>query len=284
MAATDSGISPDTDPQHAWEEFRARRDESLRQPHGILSQVALHWVEPDAGEQSFEGVPGRWSRTGTTLTVSWSGEELELLEPGAEDEPDDAGQHRAGRHRARREIAGDVRLARFGDDVQIDVIPRGDRIGLRVLDPSAPRRLAFDGVPVFPFDAEQVLVGRFVAAEAGADGQRPEVVVGSALPWLEQRLPVAGTATFDIAGEETELLVTGESSILFHDDTSGTETPGWRVVGAQIDGEAIRVDLNRAVDFPCAFSLWATCPKPPAGNRLPFAVRSGERSVGATER
>ncbi len=89
----------------------------------------------------------------------------------------------------------------------------------------------------------------------------------------------------EIGGSEVELTVTGSSSILFTDETSGEETPAWRVVTARIDGgEEIRVDLNRAVDFPCAFSLWATCPKPPAGNHLPFPVRSGERAVDATER
>ncbi len=37
------------------------------------------------------------------------------------------------------------------------------------------------------------------------------------------------------------------------------------------------LDFTRAVNLPCAYTDFATCPLPPAGNRLPFAVTAGER-------
>jgi uncharacterized protein (DUF1684 family) len=37
------------------------------------------------------------------------------------------------------------------------------------------------------------------------------------------------------------------------------------------------VDFNRAVNPPCSFTPFATCPTPPESNRLPFAVLAGER-------
>ncbi len=40
----------------------------------------------------------------------------------------------------------------------------------------------------------------------------------------------------------------------------------------------VEVDLNRAVNLPCAYTDLATCPTPPAENRLPFAVEAGERT------
>ena len=119
------------------ETFRARRDRELSAPHGILAQVGLHWVDPDAGGQSFDGVPGRWGLTGAALSVSGAGEELEILEG----EP------------------GDVHRARFGRDVHIEVIRRGGRTGLRLLDPSAPRRTGFSGVPTYPEDPAFVVTG-----------------------------------------------------------------------------------------------------------------------------
>ena len=38
------------------------------------------------------------------------------------------------------------------------------------------------------------------------------------------------------------------------------------------------LDLNRAVNLPCAYTDFATCPLPPAENRLPVAVEAGERT------
>jgi len=254
-------------------EFRARRDRSLAEPHGILSQVGLHWIDPADGAHEIEGVPGTWRREGEALEASWEGEALELLA----DAPEALVAQHGTRTRVTADASGDVRLARFGEDVQIDVIRRGDRIGLRVLDPSAPRRTSFEGVPAFDHDPDAVLRGRFVP--------RPtQVTVGSFLPWLSSQLPSPGVARFTIDGREVELVVTGESTLIFTDETSGTESADWRQVGARIDEDGVEVDLNRALNFPSAFSVWATCPRPPEGNHLPLAVRAGERRVEPTAR
>ena len=39
------------------------------------------------------------------------------------------------------------------------------------------------------------------------------------------------------------------------------------------------VDFNRAYNPPCVFTPFATCPMPPAGNRLPLAIEAGERMI-----
>lgn len=253
--------------------LRARRDRDLAAPHGILSQVGLHWIDPAEGEHRIEGVPGTWRRRGDALEAEWEGEELELL-AGA---PDALVERRGEQTRVTVAGAADVRLARFGGDVQIDVIRRGDRIGLRLLDPSAPRRTGFTGAPVFPYAPDLVLTGTFVP--------RPtEVTVGSALPWLSAVLPSPGVARLEVAGREVELVITGRSTVIFTDETSGADSADWRQVEARIDGDRIEVDLNRALNFPSAFSAWATCPRPPEGNHLPLAAHAGERRVEPTER
>lgn len=265
-AQTSSSVPP-----RAWQEFRERRDRGLSAPHGILAQVALHWVEPGAGEQRFEGLPGAWRLVRDRLEVRWEGEALTLLAGPEEVQAADED----GWRRAALSSLGDVRLARFAEDVQLDVIRRGGRTGVRVLDPSAPRRTAFTGVPTFPYDPSAVLTGTWRAEPA-------EVTVGSALPWLEQLLSSPGIATVEVDGAPVELVLTGTSSVLFTDETSGSESADWRVVEAELDGDAVRIDLNRAVNFPAAFSAWATCPRPPAGNHLPTEVRAGERRVERT--
>ncbi|WP_229073426.1 DUF1684 domain-containing protein [Actinoplanes sp. DH11] len=42
------------------------------------------------------------------------------------------------------------------------------------------------------------------------------------------------------------------------------------------DGSVV-LDFNRAANLPCAYTDFATCPLPPAGNRLPVAVQAGEQ-------
>ena len=37
------------------------------------------------------------------------------------------------------------------------------------------------------------------------------------------------------------------------------------------------LDFNRAANLPCAFTDLATCPLPPAENRLPIAIEAGEK-------
>lgn len=138
---------------------------------GILSQVGLHWIDPADGAREIEGVPGTWKREGDVLEAEWEGEALELLA----DAPEALVEHHGEHTRVTAGAAADVRLARFGEDVQIDVIRRGDRIKLRLLDPSAPRRTAFEGADL------RARPGR------GADRQlvpRPtEITVGSVPPW-----------------------------------------------------------------------------------------------------
>ena len=271
MSTTEN--TPGSTAPSAWHTFRRHRNESLAAPHGVLSQVGLDWIDPSAGPQHLDGVPGSWEIVGGHLLTEFEGTELTLL--GGPDEVDV--QTRGERTTATVTGTDDVRLARFGADVQIDVIRRGGRIGLRLLDPASPRRAGFDGVPTFPYDPAAVLRGTWRR-------EPTTVTVGSALPWLTQELPSPGVATLETHDGPVEMVLTGESSILFTDETSGTDSADWRQVTAQLDGEDVRVDLNVALNFPSAFSAWGTCPRPPEGNHLPLAVRAGERRVEPTER
>ena len=37
------------------------------------------------------------------------------------------------------------------------------------------------------------------------------------------------------------------------------------------------LDFNRAVNLPCAYTPFATCPQPPKVNRLDFPIPAGEQ-------
>ena len=72
----------------------------------------------------------------------------------------------------------------------------------------------------------------------------------------------------------------GSLLVLFTDATSGATTyPANRSL--RIDPPAadstVPLDFNRATNLPCAYTDFATCPLPPAENRLPVAVEAGEQ-------
>jgi uncharacterized protein len=102
---------------------------------------------------------------------------------------------------------------------------------------------------------------------------------------LHHYLTAVGEVRFELYGQEHVLVATagkaGGLSLHFRDATSGDSTyPGGRNVRTDDpapDG-TLTLDLNRVVNLPCAFTDFATCPLPPAGNVLSVAVEAGERS------
>jgi len=94
-----------------------------------------------------------------------------------------------------------------------------------------------------------------------------------------------GYVEFELVGTPLRLTVfpghlTGTLNVLFTDATSGVTTyPANRsltIAEPGPDGEVL-LDFNRAVNLPCAYTEFATCPLPPPENRLPIAVEAGEK-------
>lgn len=93
-------------------------------------------------------------------------------------------------------------------------------------------------------------------------------------------------ATFTLDGKECRLLVLkfqNSLSVLFQDATSGRETYGG---GRYIDIEPntvannqVVIDFNAAYNPYCAYNPTYACPLPPPENKLPAAVKAGERYV-----
>ena len=89
-----------------------------------------------------------------------------------------------------------------------------------------------------------------------------------------------GEIEFTVDGQALRLIAfngykPGSLHILFTDATSGVTTyPANRSLAVAAPGPdgAVTLDFNRAVNLPCAYTEFATCPLPPAGNRLPVAV------------
>jgi uncharacterized protein (DUF1684 family) len=258
----------ETRTQADWTAWHDEREELLRTPHGWLSLTGLHWL--DATPTEFPDLPGRWRATGDGgVEVTADGQ---LAVDGVP-------------------VRGTVRLEPVDGkpgvlvetgERRIEVIRRTDSYALRVRDPQAPTRTSFTGVPSFPLDPAWVVEGRF---EAYPEPRR--ITVGAVVDGLSHFPTAVGVVRFALAGAEQELVaLAGRDDTLtlhFRDATSGTTTYGGgrtlSVAAPGADGR-VTVDFTRTVNLPCAFTAYATCPLPPAENRLPVAVEAGEKLPG----
>ncbi len=162
----------------------------------------------------------------------------------------------------------------------LHVIDRGGRLFLRVKDRQAEALRTFTGIDRFPVDPRWRVTARL---EPGTGTVRVPNVLGQV-----DEEPSPGTLVFTLDGTECRLVPTGAPGqdlfIVFGDRSNGPETyPGGRFLsaGPPADDGTVVLDFNRAVNPPCAFSDFATCPLPPAGNTLPLADTAGEKRWGS---
>ena len=261
MTSTDDPAAP-----AGWRAWAAARDAELADPSGWLSLTALHWL---TGTPTAHGdLPGLWWADDAGIHVDPGGIAVDpaLTLDGAPLRAAALVWTPAG---------GAVGDLRAGDRL-LETVGRGPlNHGVRVRDPHAPAVTAFAGVPRFAHDDAWVLTARFEPAAAGTVEE-----TGSVAARVRHHRDVAGHVRFTHDGDEHVLQVAGggQPAIWFRDASNGRETAAFRVLGVdpRPDGSVV-LDLNRAENPPCAFSDHGTCPLPPAGNTLPFAVLAGER-------
>ena len=92
---------------------------------------------------------------------------------------------------------------------------------------------------------------------------------------------VTHRASFEHRGKTVTLTPThwksGKPMFVFRDATAGETYPACRFLfGEDPSDSEITLDFNRAISPPCAFTDFAVCPLPPAGNILPFRIEAGE--------
>ncbi|MFC8953521.1 DUF1684 domain-containing protein [Streptomyces sp. NPDC057101] len=249
-----------------WSAWHRGQEERLAAPHGFLAITGLHWL--DERPQRFPDAPGTWrtGAEGVTVTLA-DGEELVV------DGTPVRGEHRFGVLPER----GGVNAV-WGDAV-IEVARRGGNDIVRPRHPDAPLRTAFTGTPAYAPDSRWAVQGRYLAF----DKPRP-TTVGAAVEGLEHVYEAPGRIEFALQGRTFSLTAFPGSTpdrlmVLFTDATSGVTTYAANrvlTVDNTADGSVV-VDFNRAANLPCAYTDLATCPLPPAENRLPVAIEAGHR-------
>ena len=236
-----------------WQAWRDARERRLRDPRGWLAITAINWLT--AAPERFDDVPGEWSADERGATVSLA--EGETLSAG--DVLLTEGTHLLG-------PLDDLGLTvTFGAAVA-QVADRDGDIIVRPRHPDSPNLRAYRGTPCYPSDPAWVLPGRFVPYPS-PDGE------------------AVGEVVFSYGGSEHRLVAWGEDDdslwILFRDATSGVTTyPANRqlLTAPPSPDDTVEIDFNRAINMPCAYTDFATCPVSPAANTLPFAVEAGEQT------
>jgi uncharacterized protein (DUF1684 family) len=163
------------------------------------------------------------------------------------------------------------------------VIKRGQRYGMRVKHKNSKQRREFTGLSWFP-----VRESYRITAEFAAYDKPRNIPIANVLGDTNMMLS-PGYVTFNLGGRKQRLEpVLEEEKLLFifRDPTSGKSTyPAGRFLYTEKpkDGKVI-LDFNQAVNPPCAFTSFATCPLPPRQNRLNVPIAAGALDYHANDK
>lgn len=163
-------------------------------------------------------------------------------------------------------------------DIKFNLIKRGEQYGIRVKNPNNPARREFAGLHWFPVQESFRITARFEPYPQPKKVRVPNVLGD------ESEYTSPGVLTFKIGGAEYKLEpVTEEDGklfIIFRDLTARTTTyQAGRFLSADAPAanNIVVLDFNKAYNPPCAFTKFATCPLPPAQNRLAIEIPAGEK-------
>ena len=265
--------------QQAW---RDQRKADLTKPDGWTSLVGLHWIDTGShyiGSDADNGIRlaagpahlGLLTLKGDTVRFAPESKVAVTVDgqPGS----------RSITLRSDADPAGPT-LIGFDDGKGIaSVIKRGPRYALRVKHADAPTRTGFVGLTYWPADRSWQIPGRFVAHPAGKTLDVVNII-GST-----DAVSNPGAVEFERDGKSYRLEALDEGDgklfLILADRTSGQGSYGaGRYLYANMPDAQGRVllDFNQAYNPPCAFTSFATCPLPPAENRLDLQITAGEKA------
>jgi len=282
--------SSDANSDAAWkaelEKWRAQRASALQAPEGWLSLIGLDWLKD--GDNSFGSAADNRIQVdklpGHAGIVRLAGGKVHLLPP-------------AGGFPKEVQLDGHAATEQdlLADDnehpskitintVSIIVINRDGKFAFRIKDPQAPTRTGFHGLKWYAPDPAYRIHAKWIPYTTPKTLDIPTVL------GTTTHMPAPGAAEFSINGQTVRLepvLEDPSSTDLFfilRDATSKSTTYGaGRFLytglpdhGLSQPGELI-LDFNRAVNPPCSFTPYATCPLPPQQNGLSVAIPAGEK-------
>ncbi len=275
--------------QNELADWRVQQTVDLQKPDGWLALVGLEWLQP--GDNSFGSAPdnqihlpggapphlGTLRLEGVTITLRPppGGFPDGFLIDGKPAEPQALVTDPDSDKNNPRLTMGSLSMY---------VIHRGDRYGLRIRDSKSTALVRFHGLKWFPPNARFRVTARWIPYVP------PRSTTLATLIGTSYSQQVPGAAEFTLAGKtfrlEPVLEDPAEAKLFFIlRDTTSTSTTygacrflytGFPDRGLAQSGKLV-LDFNRLENPPCAYTPYATCPLPPARNRLPIPLPVGEK-------
>jgi len=253
-----------------WQHWHANHEKLRSDPHGFLAVTALHWLTNQPA--AVDGAPGTWRVEDDVVRVALgAGDSLRR----------DGVELNTGVELAFGPIAerDGINLG-FGDTV-LELAKRGGEYILRPRNPRNELLRDYQGTPAYDPDESFAVNANYEPFK-----KPRQTTVGAAVEGIQHVYQAPGVVRFRLGGQEQELTVfnghaTGTFTVLFTDATSGVTTYSANrslTFSAPDTGGPVVLDFNRAVNLPCAYTDLATCPLPPAENRLAVAVEAGEKA------
>ncbi|RFA09238.1 hypothetical protein B7R54_08370 [Subtercola boreus] len=259
-----------------WQDWHDTHEANRADGHGFLAISSLTFLTTEP--LRLTDAPGEWSTSARGPVVELAEGESVVID----------GVEVTGRH-AFGPLAERTGVDVIAGETVVELARRGGNDIVRPRHPETPLRTAYRGTPTFAADPSWVLDATFHPF----DEPRP-VTVGSVVEGLEHVYDAPGELRFRHGGQEFALTAftghrPGTLTVLFTDATSGVTTyaanrslsvdlPDAAAPGDGTGTTTTFLDFNRAVNLPCAYTDFATCPLPPRENRLPFAVEAGEQT------
>jgi hypothetical protein len=246
-------------------QWRQDREARLRSDDGWLTVAGLFWLHE--GANSF----GANAKNDVVLPAGPAHAGVLELHAGK------VAVDLAGNKQVLRPDTDDVAHV---DRLQLFIIERSGRYGVRMKDPQSEYRRNFRSLEYFPANPEYRVRARFVE-------EPKEMSITNILGQIESD-DSPGYAVFTLHGHEYRLRPVYDDPdskdlfFIFRDLTSEKESYG---AGRFLDtpsakGGKVTLDFNKAYNPPCAFTPYATCPLPPKENRLAVRIEAGEKKYG----
>ncbi|MBP6217795.1 MAG: DUF1684 domain-containing protein [Oligoflexales bacterium] len=261
------------------EQWRVLQDLKLRAEDGWLSVVGLSWLQ--SGENSIgsgvdksivlpEGTP---EVLGTVILKD--GEvSLVVAESGAlwiDGKPAVKGRSYPLHHDEDKNPT----MVDLNHRVMFFVIKRANGLGIRIKDKESQLRSKFKGRSWYPVQKDWLIEASWVPLEGEQEIMVPDILGNESLE------KISGYAEFEREGKLYRLyprVLEDGLFFIFRDRSSVKSTYGagrfLRTALAQ-KGK-VEIDFNKAVNPPCAFTHFATCPLPPKENIIDLVISSGE--------
>jgi uncharacterized protein (DUF1684 family) len=261
------------------QKWRDEREANLKKPDGWLAVSGLFWLKEGAntlGSDPASDVPLPASVPAQVGVIQFNQGVAELsVNPGVDVTCEGAA---VARKVLRSDASGHPDRIQIGNSVQLMLLKRGDRFGLRMWDANTEALGDFHGLKWYAPKEEYRVTARFVPTNPPR-----KLLIDTVLEGFQEEANSPGTLEFELNGKTHRLVAESNDAskmlfINFRDQTSAKTTYGagrfLQTPGVK-DG-LVTLDFNRAFTPPCGFTNFATCPIPLRENWLDVAIEAGE--------